>query len=154
MGFSFRKSFKIGAVRVNLSNRGLGASAGVKGARIGVNSAGRRYSSFSIPGTGLRYTSGGGGGRRRTAIDDDGVEYFELEDGSFQPVEETQVAERRPGFFRSIWRGLGLVAILIGFAFVAAAVNVYLSADKLSKPVLVLTLTSLFCFVVGGKMRS
>jgi hypothetical protein len=152
MGFSFRKSFKIGAVRVNVSNRGIGASTGVKGARVGVNSAGRRYSSLSIPGTGLRYTSGGGG-RRRTAVDDDGVEYFELDDGSFQPVEETQAAESRPGFFRSVWRGLGLVAILIGFAFSAAAFNVYLSADKLSTPALALALASLFCFVVGGRMR-
>lgn len=38
MGFRFRKSVKIGPVRLNVSKSGLGVSAGVKGARIGVNS--------------------------------------------------------------------------------------------------------------------
>jgi len=34
MGFSFRKSFNFGPLRLNLSKRGVGVSAGVKGARI------------------------------------------------------------------------------------------------------------------------
>ena len=36
MGFYFRKSFKFGPVRLNLSKSGLGLSAGVKGLRYGV----------------------------------------------------------------------------------------------------------------------
>ena len=36
MGFFFRKSFRIGPIRLNLSKSGLDISAGVKGAHIGV----------------------------------------------------------------------------------------------------------------------
>lgn len=53
MGFRFRKSFKIApGLRLNLSKSGLGVSAGVRGARIGVNSRGA-FSSIGIPGTGI-----------------------------------------------------------------------------------------------------
>ena len=43
MGFYLRKGFNFGPIRVNLSKSGLGVSAGVKGARIGINSQGRAY---------------------------------------------------------------------------------------------------------------
>jgi hypothetical protein len=55
MGWQFRKSLNFGPLRVNLGKRGVGYSFGTKGFRTGVRSNGRRYSSFSIPGTGLRY---------------------------------------------------------------------------------------------------
>jgi hypothetical protein len=41
MGIFFRKSKKIGPMRLNFSKSGLGASIGVKGARIG-KQAGRK----------------------------------------------------------------------------------------------------------------
>jgi hypothetical protein len=34
MGFSFRKSINLGPLRLNFSKRGVGLSAGVKGARV------------------------------------------------------------------------------------------------------------------------
>ena len=43
MGFYLRKSFRMGPVRLNLSKSGLGFSAGVRGARLGVSSRGRSY---------------------------------------------------------------------------------------------------------------
>lgn len=43
MAFYFRKSFRMGPVRFNLSKSGLGASIGVKGARVGITSTGRAY---------------------------------------------------------------------------------------------------------------
>lgn len=43
MAFYLRKSLRMGPVRVNLSKSGLGVSAGVKGARVGLNSKGRSY---------------------------------------------------------------------------------------------------------------
>ena len=53
MGWRFRKSIKLGKhLRLNVSNKGVGMSAGIKGARIGFNSKGV-YTSASIPGTGL-----------------------------------------------------------------------------------------------------
>lgn len=40
MGFSFRRSIKLGPVRLNLSTRGVGVSAGVRGARVSVGPRG------------------------------------------------------------------------------------------------------------------
>ncbi|ANQ49386.1 DUF4236 domain-containing protein [Flammeovirga sp. MY04] len=43
MGFFFRKSVKVGPIRLNLSKSGVGASVGVKGLRFGVKSNGKKY---------------------------------------------------------------------------------------------------------------
>lgn len=43
MAFYLRKAFRLGPLRLNLSKRGVGISAGVKGARIGVDATGREY---------------------------------------------------------------------------------------------------------------
>lgn len=56
MGFRFHKSFKIApGVRVNVGKKSIGISAGVKGARVSVNSSGRKTTTVGIPGTGLSY---------------------------------------------------------------------------------------------------
>ncbi len=55
MGWSFRKSLNIGGgFRINLSKRGIGASAGVPGFRFGLGPLGKRLQ-ISIPGTGIFY---------------------------------------------------------------------------------------------------
>src|SRR5262252_8920927 len=43
MGLFFRKGFKLGPLRLNLSKSGIGASIGVKGARVGINAKGKTY---------------------------------------------------------------------------------------------------------------
>src|SRR5260370_31409396 len=53
MGWSVRRSKKVGLFRINLSKSGIGLSAGIKGLRVGRDAKGRTYSSVSIPGTGL-----------------------------------------------------------------------------------------------------
>lgn len=63
-----RKSLKIApGVRLNVSTRGVGVSAGVRGARYSVHSSGRRTTSLSVPGTGIGWTSSSGGSRRSGA---------------------------------------------------------------------------------------
>ena len=65
MGFRFRKSVKIApGVRLNIGKKSVGISAGVKGARVSVNSKGRVTKTVGLPGTGLSYTKTGkiGGG--------------------------------------------------------------------------------------------
>lgn len=57
MGWSYRKSIGVGPFRVNISKSGVGYSVGAGGFRTGVNARGRSYKSFSIPGTGIRYSS-------------------------------------------------------------------------------------------------
>ncbi len=59
MGWSYRKSVNFGPFRVNLSKSGVGYSLGGGGFRTGVRAGGRRYSSMSIPGTGIRYQTSG-----------------------------------------------------------------------------------------------
>ena len=43
MAWYLRKAFRVGPVRLNLSRNGLGWSAGVRGARVGINARGHPY---------------------------------------------------------------------------------------------------------------
>ena len=61
MGFYYRKSVNLGPFRVNLSKSGVGYSVGGRGFRVGTTSRGRKYTSFSIPGTGVGYRKSGAG---------------------------------------------------------------------------------------------
>ena len=54
MGFYYRKSANLWPFRLNVSKSGLGFSVGGKGFRTGISSTGRKYTSMSLPGTGLR----------------------------------------------------------------------------------------------------
>jgi hypothetical protein len=64
MGFSYRKSFKAGPLRITASKSGISYSAGVKGVRVTKRANGRVETTLSAPGTGLRYTSNSGGTKR------------------------------------------------------------------------------------------
>jgi hypothetical protein len=57
MGWSFRRSKSFGLFRLNFSKSGIGYSFGVPGARVGVNSKGKKYLRGGIPGTGIYYQS-------------------------------------------------------------------------------------------------
>ncbi len=61
MGFYYRKSVNLGPFRVNIGKSGLGYSVGGRGFRVGTTSRGRKYTSFSIPGTGVGYRKSGAG---------------------------------------------------------------------------------------------
>lgn len=53
MAFRFRRSFKIApGIKLNVGSKGVGVSAGIRGARIGINRRGT-YTSVGIPGTGI-----------------------------------------------------------------------------------------------------
>jgi hypothetical protein len=67
VGFSYRKSFKAGPVRVTASKSGISYSAGVKGARITKRADGRVQTTLSAPGTGLRYTTTTPSGKAKAA---------------------------------------------------------------------------------------
>lgn len=58
MGFRVRKSFKIApGIRMTVTPKSIGVSAGVKGARISANSSGRVTRTLSVPGTGISHVS-------------------------------------------------------------------------------------------------
>ena len=61
MGFFFRKSFRFGPARVNLSKAGLGVSGGTKGARLGIGTRGA-YIAGGLKGIYYRKRLGGAGG--------------------------------------------------------------------------------------------
>lgn len=61
MGFYFRKSLRVGPFRVNVSKSGLGLSLGAGGFRVGSSPRRRRYTTFSLPGTGAGYRTSGRG---------------------------------------------------------------------------------------------
>ncbi len=64
MSFRFQRRFRLCRfLRLNLSKSGIGVSAGVPGARIGIDSHGRKYASVGVPGTGCSWRSFFGGGR-------------------------------------------------------------------------------------------
>ena len=60
MGFSYRKSVKMGPFRVTASKSGISYSAGVRGARVTKRANGKVQTTLSAPGTGLRYTTTSG----------------------------------------------------------------------------------------------
>lgn len=57
MGLNFKKSINLGkGFKLNIGKKSVGISGGVKGARVSVNSSGRKTATFSLPGTGLSYS--------------------------------------------------------------------------------------------------
>lgn len=92
MGLSFRKSLNIGPFRFNLSTRGIGASVGVPGFRVGT---GPRGQYVSVSSHGLTYRTTAGGRRRpgdHVTQDVDG-ELLELSSGSVENMTDTSAAE-------------------------------------------------------------
>jgi hypothetical protein len=67
MGIRFRKSFKAGPVRVNLSKSGIGASVGVKGARVGIDAKGNAYAAGGKGGVYFRENLGSKDGENTQA---------------------------------------------------------------------------------------
>jgi hypothetical protein len=65
MGIWFRKSKNVGPFRFNLSQRGLGVSAGPKGARIGRRAGGKYYAAGGKGVLNYRYNLGGSTKRKR-----------------------------------------------------------------------------------------
>jgi hypothetical protein len=61
MGWSYRRSIRIGPARINVGSRGVGYSIGGKGFRTGVRSDGRRYTRVTVPGSGFSYTTASSG---------------------------------------------------------------------------------------------
>jgi len=53
MAWRFRRSLKLGPLKLNFSKSGIGYSAGVRGFRVGTDAKGRTYTAASIPGSGL-----------------------------------------------------------------------------------------------------
>lgn len=116
MGFYLRKSFGFGPIRLNLSKSGLGASVGVKGARVGITSRGRAYIHAGRGGVYVREYLGGPAARPGsmhtrsepiTLYEDTGVTYAAAPD----PRNVATTSRRTAGPESGAGLGFGLIAI-------------------------------------------
>ena len=87
MGFYLRKSFRAGPIRFNLSKSGIGVSAGVTGARLGMSSTGGAYVHGGRGGLYYRKSLGSGSRRARSGAAGDGARQ---EAASREPIELTE----------------------------------------------------------------
>jgi uncharacterized membrane protein len=110
MGIKFRKSFKAGPVKVNLSKSGIGASVGIKGARIGVDAKGNTYA------------AGGKGGI-----------YFRENLGNKNDVENsqknTETGEKKPVAGQKTYIFSGVILVITGFILVMAGLNMIVNEN-------------------------
>lgn len=53
MTWRFRKNINLGLLRITISRTGIGWSVGGKGFRSGVDAKGKKYTTLSIPGSGI-----------------------------------------------------------------------------------------------------
>ena len=128
MGFRFRKSFKIApGVRVNVGKKSIGISAGVKGARVSVNSSGRKTTTVGIPGTGLSYQKTekiGGTKKAQTGGFDDLPETDGVEPANLPPIVPPPQKPQKPASKATIviMRILAVALIGMGLTLTIATV--------------------------------
>jgi tetratricopeptide (TPR) repeat protein len=129
----FRKSIKVApGVRVNLSKSGVGMSVGTKGVRVGVGPRGR-YTSVSIPGTGIygiEYHGKGRGNARKSGAAQNAQHYAYGEGASRQeafPV--PQELNQGTSSLGCLGMAAGVVLIfiqpLLGLAVLLGSVVIY-----------------------------
>ena len=129
MGFRFRKSFKIApGVRLNIGKKSVGISAGVKGARVSVNSSGRKTTTVGLPGTGLSYskTEKIGGSKTKAAITSASDEPLDTVTRPDLPPSQPQEEKKKNGC-------CGCLTYLVALAIVLALFNSCGGGDKLDK---------------------
>ena len=81
MGFNFRKSIKImPGLTLNLGKKSSSISIGPRGAKLNINSKGKKRLTTSIPGTGLSYTQniGSNTSRKKQKIEDIPIHFDEV----------------------------------------------------------------------------
>ena len=128
MGFRIRKSFKIApGVRVNVGKKSIGISAGVKGARVSVNSSGRKTTTVGIPGTGLSYQKTekiGGTKKAQTGGFDDLPETDGVEPANLPPIVPPPQKPQKPVSKATIVILRILAVALIGMGLTLTLVTV------------------------------
>lgn len=127
MAFYIRKSLRMGPVRLNVSKSGLGVSAGVRGARVGVNAKGKSYVHAGRHGAYYRKqfdsaSSKAGQGAARSATRPESVILYQRTDAAYTgtwtgPEQRLLTASGSPRIeFKYGWVAVtgGLVLTLLG----------------------------------------
>lgn len=132
MGFRFRKSFKIApGVRVNLGKKSVGISAGVKGARVSVNSSGRVTKSVGIPGTGISYVKSEKiGGSKSNHADESNIS----EENEYVSRPDLPPANPQPDKEQNKKKGCGcLVYVILGLLIIGLFNSCFGGKDESSQ---------------------
>jgi len=114
MAWRFRRSLKLGPLKLNFSKSGVGYSVGVRGFRVGKDAKGRSYTAASIPGTGIY---------NRTYASGSGASSDEVSPGAGAP------SQQRAGI------GLALVVAFIAGGLLALFLTALFSSPNVSPPV-------------------
>lgn len=132
MGFRFRKSFKIApGVRVNLGKKSVGISAGVKGARVSVNSSGRVTKSVGIPRTGISYVKSEKiGGSKNNHADESNIS----EENEYVSRPDLPPANPQPDKEQNKKKGCGcLVYVILGLLIIGLFNSCFGGKDESSQ---------------------
>ncbi len=119
MGFRFRKSFKVApGIKLNISHKGVGISAGTKGARVSVNSSGRVTKSVSLPGTGISYVKSGKIGAKKTPAKASGASSKASSGGQLPPPPPENPSPAPQGAKKHrILQVVGILFIVFGLSY-------------------------------------
>ncbi len=151
---------KFGPVRLNLSKSGLGISAGVKGARIGIGSTGRAYTHMGR--YGFYHRQNLGGGRARATSSSGGGERVEIREDAGATYAATVFSIERPSFrqrFASkefpVWFAVSLMlaAGVIGWMALPVAESPF-STVRIAILVLAIAAELYLVFVIGVGIRA
>ncbi len=114
MGFYIRKAFRLGPVRLNLSKSGLGVSAGVRGARLGITSQGRAYGHAGRGGLYVReyFTNSGGTQKRSIGRVGEPIIYEQESEYTYGQGREQTPATNSGTQLAGVKRGLGLAGVV------------------------------------------
>lgn len=111
MSLRFRKSINLGhGVRFNIGKKGVGISAGIKGARVSVNTNGRKTTSVGIPGTGVSYVKS-----EKIGASTSGPQSQSKNQDLLQDNNNTPPPKKKPGCLPIV---LGIVAVVCAIGFI------------------------------------
>lgn len=102
MGLRFRKSISLGGARINISKKGIGASVGVKGARITKTADGKTRKTLSVPGTGISYVTESGAKKKSNE-----------KSTVVPPTSTASQVTTNYKFFSAIFKVLGILLIVL-----------------------------------------
>ena len=135
-------------VKLNVSNKSVGISAGVKGARVSVNSKGRKTTTVGIPGTGVSYVSTKNRSKKSNGFIDKYEDTILI--SRLEHTEENVL--KRSNEYKRISKALFIIAILLFIAAFPLGAFVFLLSIVFIVSAILTNLISKFVKWQGLKM--
>jgi Ca2+-dependent lipid-binding protein len=120
MGLRFRRSIKIApGIKFNVTKRGVGLTAGVRGAHVSINSSGRKTKSIGIPGTGLSYVSTSQKSKKQKSVSSKKSNNANSEAASQSIKEPVYYSEKTYNRSKTVFIILAIISFIIGIPTIA-----------------------------------